>query len=45
MNWLEILLMMQLLIMLIDNANTNSFKLKEKMTGQTGNNGTIKIFK
>ena len=35
-----------------DNANTNSFKIKEKITGQTGNNGkecrnngTIKISK
>ena len=25
------------------NAETNSFKIKEKLTGKTGNNGTKKL--
>ena len=27
----------------VDNTTTNSFKLKEKITGQTGNNGTKNV--
>ena len=25
---------------IVDNADTNSFKIKQKLTGQIGNNGT-----